>query len=45
VQATKIEPFDYGFLARTICLIASERGERDDGETLVGTCRDRTFTT
>src|SRR5258708_26305894 len=35
VQATEIEPFDYGFLAPHHLLIASERGERDDGETLV----------
>lgn len=35
VQATEIEPFDHGFPTPCHLLIASERGERNDGETPV----------
>jgi len=35
VEVTRREPFEYGFKAPYHLLIAAERGERDDGETLV----------
>ena len=35
VRITRREPFEYGFQARRHLLIAYERAERDDGETLI----------
>jgi AraC family transcriptional regulator len=35
VKITRRETFEYGFQARRHLLIAHERGERDDGETLI----------
>src|SRR3981189_3621364 len=35
VKVTRRETFEYGFQARRHLLIAYERGERDDGETLI----------
>jgi AraC family transcriptional regulator len=35
VEVLRCEPFEYGFRAPRHLLIMSERGERDDGETLV----------
>jgi len=41
VTFTRPETFEYGFQAPRHLLIAYERGEREDGETLIEDCQNR----